>query len=563
MKKRLFIYTTLIILMGFFGIFGVTLYVANMNNLNMVKTTVVEKTRIAAGLFTADTDMDEFVSVGGDTRITVISSEGVVLADSRPAEVAPIESHLLRPEVVAAAVGFPEVEVRHSETHGVDFIYYALRVDLDDTFVFIRTAIPVERIDEYLAQSLPMLFILLFILAVATFFMVRGIVDRVLLPFDAIESKLRLLSEGGEYSNVRIAGSDEESDKITKEIDDVANLLQKNYNELRDEKNKLSYILNSISDGIFVSDKNELLALVNTSAREMFNISADVAGKKINYMVSDKTLMNAISECTSHSKNTIFEYQYHGKIYMTTIKRLPGTDLTMVALADITEARENAKRREEFFANASHELKTPLTSIKGFTELAGLNNKDEGLVKYIEGITRETKRLMSLIGDMLKLSELENMQEINDPVAVSLSAVVNEVKDSITTMIAEKEIIFEATGNAEILAEPEHIFETLKNLIENAVRYNNQKGKVTVTIAQLSKNARLTVSDTGIGISPEEQTKIFERFYRVEKSRSAESGGTGLGLAIIKHTCALYGWKLSLKSKLGIGTDITIDFQHI
>jgi two-component system phosphate regulon sensor histidine kinase PhoR len=233
----------------------------------------------------------------------------------------------------------------------------------------------------------------------------------------------------------------------------------------------------------------------------------------------------------------------------------------MIALSDVTEIRENAKRREEFFANASHELKTPLTAIKGFNELTAINNKDDNIRKYIDSITRETDRMLSLIGDMLKLSELENTQSIN-PVPVPLAKIVNEAVELLSTSINEKSISIEITGDATVTAEPGHIYELAKNLIENAVRYNNQGGHVSVTIERSKQNARLYVFDDGIGISPEEQTRIFERFYRVEKSRSQRNGGTGLGLSIIKHICALYDWKLSLKSKLGVGTEVTVVFNE-
>ena len=176
-------------------------------------------------------------------------------------------------------------------------------------------------------------------------------------------------------------------------------------------------------------------------------------------------------------------------------------------------------------------------------------------------MTRETDRMLTLIGDMLKLSELENTQNLN-PVSLSLAKVVDEVQEALTTVIDEKAVLVECSGDAEVCAEQEHIYELVKNLMENAIRYNEQGGRVFVTMEDGKKGARLIVADDGIGISPEEQSRIFERFYRVEKSRSLRSGGTGLGLSIVKHICALYDWKLSLRSKPGIGTEVTVTFSH-
>jgi two-component system phosphate regulon sensor histidine kinase PhoR len=269
----------------------------------------------------------------------------------------------------------------------------------------------------------------------------------------------------------------------------------------------------------------------------------------------------AIKGCVNDLKSILFEWSYKGKIFFAAVKRLPQTDLTMVVLSDVTENRENQKRREEFFANASHELKTPLTAIKGFNELTAINNKDDSISKYIDSITRETDRMLTLIGDMLKLSELESAEEIN-PVPVSLAKIIDEVKGSLSGAFTEKHISFKSVGNGTVQADPAHVYELVKNLIENAVRYNEHGGSVSVSIESGRKTMHLVVSDDGIGIPPEEQTRIFERFYRVEKSRSQRNGGTGLGLSIVKHICALYGWNLTLKSKIGVGTDVGIAFNY-
>jgi len=518
----------------------------------------METARISAGLFTEDVDYQEFVSVGGDTRITIISSDGVVLADSYPRYNASVENYLNRPEVASALRGLPEVHTRYSTTLNADFIYYALQVPTSGGHVFVRASMPVARVDAYLRQSLPWLFVTLAVLAFICFFVVRNVANQILEPFNSIENNLRLLARG-EYRQQPISHSFYEIDKITREIESVSILLQKNYNALKSEKNKLSYILNSIGIGLFVVDEMLNLTLVNTAACGIFNASSDVAGKKLNYLVPDKKFTEAVSECVKTTKGTLFEFAFEGKIYLVTLKWLPDTDLIMVALADVTENRESSKRREEFFANASHELKTPLTAIKGFNELASNENKDESLDKYIKGICRETNRMMSLLSDMLKISELENTTEKN-PALISLDTIVCEIKETFLPVITEKSIIFETSGNAKVLSEPKHIYDIVKNLIENAIRYNSPGGKVTVKIEEKDKVITLSVSDNGIGISPAEQAKIFERFYRVEKSRSVEGGGTGLGLSIVKHVCALYHWKLSLKSKLGVGTTVTIEF---
>lgn len=559
MKKRLFIYTTLIIFAGLLCFFAASAYITQHNNINIAKGTVVETARICAGLYDNNTDISSFVKVGTDTRITVIDHDGKVLADSRPLDIGIMENHLDRPEIQAAANDAPAAYVRHSETLGIDYIYYALKVDSGDGYVFIRTAIPVEKINVYLFQSLPMLIILLLAVAMLCFAFSRVMINRITMPFETVERRLRLLSRG-EYLPNPVTESYEEIEAIIRGIDEVAQVLQNSFTDLQDEKTKRDYIMSNIGDGLFVLDNDKSIALINSAALDIFNVNLEIIGKNVNYLSNEKILADTVKDCVNHGKNALFELVINGRIYMATIKQLPDMKLTMVVLSDITEIRENAKRREEFFANASHELKTPLTAIKGFNELVKINNKDENISKYIESITRETDRMLSLIGDMLKLSELENSQGIN-PVPVSLANVVREIRDTLAAAITEKSITIDIIGDGIVEAEPRHVYELVRNIIENAVRYNNQGGKVSVAVkSDGKKSTRLFISDDGIGISLEEQSRIFERFYRVEKSRSQKSGGTGLGLAIVKHICAAYGWKLSLKSKLGVGTEITVSF---
>jgi len=563
MKKRLFLYTVLITFIGLIGFFTASVYLTYTNNFSIAKNSVIDITQICAGLYDDNEDIYSFVQVEDDTRITVISANGTVLADSRPIDANAVENHLDRPEIQAAAKNLPETYVRYSDTLGIDLIYYALKVNINNggDYIFIRAAVPVTEINMYLFKSLPLLVLILFTVAVLCFIFINIMINRIIKPFYFVEHKLRLLSSG-EYTSESISensGSYEETDKIVREIDEISLVLQNSFDSLKNEKNKTDYILNNISDGIFAVDENKNITLINNSAVDIFGVTPDITAKNLNYLSSDKILAAAVEDCINSASNSIFEITIHGKIYIAAVKWLPDTKFIMTVLTNVTESRENAKRREEFFANASHELKTPLTAIKGFNELTAINNKDENIKKYIYSITRETDRMLSLIGDMLKLSELENAQKIN-PVNISLADIVNEVRDTISNSIIEKSINFTVTGDYVINAEHGHIYELTKNLIENAVRYNNQDGRVSIIIESDKKTAKLVVSDNGIGIFPEEQTRIFERFYRVEKSRSQRSGGTGLGLSIVKHICALYGWKLSLKSKFGVGTEVTVVF---
>ncbi|MCL1803429.1 MAG: ATP-binding protein [Eubacteriaceae bacterium] len=558
MKKRLFLYITIIVSAGFICFFGMSVYVAHTSNLSIAKNTVIETANIYARLYSGSADLAEFVKTNADTRVTVVSSDGKVLADSRPVNIDSLDSHLSRPEIQAAANGAPETSIRYSETLGVDLIYYALKAESENGYVFIRTAFPVAKIDAYLSQALPLLVLSMLAVVFLCFLLIRSMTNRALAPLYSIEEKLRVLSKG-EYKADPIASSYEEIDKITSEIDEIAYVLQGSIDALREEKTKLDYVMGNIGDGLFVVDEDSEIVLINSVALSIFGAAPDLSRKSLGYLTYDKAIVEKIKGCINDGEDALFEYAKNGRIFLTTVKRLPNTKLAMVVLSDVTENRENAKRREDFFANASHELKTPLTAIKGFNELMAINNKDDGINKYIDSISRETDRMLMLIGNMLKLSELEN-SEVTNPVDVSIAKTVNEAYDNLLPAITSKSIAFELVGDATVSAEPEHVYELVKNIIENAVRYNNQGGKVSVVIESSKSKASITVHDDGIGISQEEQSRVFERFYRIEKSRSVRNGGTGLGLAIVKHICALYDWQLSLKSKLGVGTEVKVQF---
>ncbi|MCL1902809.1 MAG: ATP-binding protein [Oscillospiraceae bacterium] len=566
MRKQLFLYTILIVFTGLVIFFGASIYITRNNYLKIAKDEVIETAQIYAGFYDEKKSISDFVhNTTGQTRITVVAPDGTVLADSRPLDTGTMENHIYRPEIQSALKGTPQTHVRYSDTLGVDLIYYAVKVDIfddnEESYVFVRASIPVGQIDKYLISTLPLLIIILILLSALCFVFIRQMANRITSPFNLIEQKLRSLTDfSGKYDDEPIGESYDEIDSIIRGIDEIALILQNSIDTISDERSKLNYILDNIEEGLFTTDENGNITLINKSVLKAFDAPYDIIGKDMIYLSGDKTLTEGVRDCIISETPAVFEITNNGKILLVTVKRLPNTDLTMTVLSDVTENRESSKRRENFFANASHELKTPLTAIKCFNELTVINNNDDKINKYVDGITRETERMLLLIGDMLKLSELDYSKSVT-PSTVWLPGVINEARDSISAIIDEKSILFEASGDCMVTAEQKHIYELVKNLIENAVRYTDNGGKVTARIENNQDGKLLIISDNGIGIPTEDQSRIFERFYRVEKSRSEQNGGTGLGLSIVKHICVLYDWKLSLKSKVGVGTEVTVEFS--
>lgn len=558
MKKRLFTYTSLVTIIMILSVFILSVMITHRNNINIAKDAVIESAYILADIYMDNNDLDYLIQIGEMTRVTIISSSGEVIKDSK--SLSNPENHINRPEIIAALNGEPSVYIRSSDSLGGSLIYYALKVETNDDYIFIRTAIPIETINAYLKDSLPILILILIVAIVICFFITRAIINRLIKPFDALEERLRNLAYGG-YDDSPLPGRYPEIDDISRELKEISIIINSSIDSYRNEKEKAEYILSNISEGLIIVNNQSRIQFINAAALNIFNVVSDITGEHLNYITYNNNIGHAVRECHSSNTNAVFELQLKGRTYFVLVKRLSNSDFVMVTLTDVNEIKENSRRREEFFANASHELKTPLTAIKGFNELTLLYNKDVSIEKYINSISHETDRMLSLIGDMLKLSELETSSSLPlDSVDVSLADVVSEVVGSLHSLIIEKELSVNILGDSIVNAKSEHLYELIKNIIENAVRYNKQNGNISIVIESEGNRSWVFIHDTGIGISSEEQSRIFERFYRVEKSRSARNGGTGLGLSIVKHICSIYGWNLTLKSTLGLGTEVTISF---
>lgn len=237
-------------------------------------------------------------------------------------------------------------------------------------------------------------------------------------------------------------------------------------------------------------------------------------------------------------------------------------ELNAKTVSYITAQKELSRQKEEFFANASHELKTPLTAMLGLTEIALAKEEDEGTRRQLERIHKESLRLSELISDMLKLSNLESLKDDETAVSVSMESIATEVISELASLIKAKNIKATVKGSATVIADEKRMYELMQNLCSNAVNYNKDGGEIEIILEQNANGATVRVRDTGIGIAEENIPHLCERFYRVDKSRSKKTGGTGLGLAIVKHICALYEAELSIKSKLSEGTEVKIVFKE-
>ena len=555
MKKRLIIFNTLIVAIALILMFVLGVYVTRKNNREQAEANIKDLTEIYSSYYLKNPD--DIPKVPENVRLTIIEASGKVVFDSM-ADVATIGSHIDREEVKYALEGNPQAVIRKSNTVKQDLMYYAEKLDIGESYVFIRTSIPIKTVNSYMLNSLPLV-VTIFIVALWAAMMVSIFLsDSLLKPFKGIKSSLEAINEGSYNPVLRFSG-DAEINSILGEIDRISKKIMHMVDESNQEKDRMDFIFNNVSDAIIVFNFRGDIELINHNALDLFGVT-NVIGKKANVLTGDQVFLDAINQCVKESENSIFEYATEPFIYLTAVRKVENR-LTIVVLSDITATKNAEKNRSDFFANASHELKTPLTSVKGFNELIMLKSKDEEIKGFATHIEKESMRMLALIDDMLNLSKLENKKELK-PVHVDLKEVTDDVFGTLSQFASEKNVMISVHGDGTVYAEREHIFEVIKNLVENGIRYNNDGGKVDVRISTKKDKTILKVEDNGIGIDESNQTRIFERFYRVDKSRSRETAGTGLGLSIVKHAAELYNANVRLQSKIGVGTSVRVVFKN-
>lgn len=350
---------------------------------------------------------------------------------------------------------------------------------------------------------------------------------------------------------------------------------QKELTELRQalsnaqrERNHAEDIVNLIQEhmveGILILDDSDKIQLVNRTAGKLLHLKKDDWDTKSIFILTDnQAFLSALRKSKIKQQSQVREtLKMEEKYIRTRINRIEmgGIYGTIILLVDVTYSVKAEKIRQEFTANVSHELKTPLTIIKGFGEMfsSGMITQEEDVQKYGAMIERESERLLFLINDIIRLSEIEEHTDLLNT-QVDLARSVKTALQILDPVIQRNDIHVTLEGDALLLRSNEsYIQELFVNLIDNAIKYNNPGGKVNINISRNEKQAKIVVSDNGIGIPLHAQSRIFERFYRVDKSRSQQRGGTGLGLSIVKHIVDYHNGTISLRSELGHGTEITI-----
>lgn len=551
-----------VLVMFIFGVVAV-----NVNARVMMKERLQEEAELVCSLVKREDDFENFAPYENSNtfRITILDLNGNVLYESDTKS--PLENHVDREEVKCALEGRPKTVERYSETLGCKMTYYALKTQLaDGREMILRLAVKSSRINGYLGVAIPILAVVLVACLFSSILISNLLSSKITGKITEVGDSLRSLNAGN-YIPIQTDSSESELYTVLNEINELNANTHTHIQKIQEEHNKLNTVLENVSQGIVAIDENKKIIFANKSLSSIFNSPESVTGKDFIYLIDDLPLYEKIVRHLG--ENYASEYAYREKTLSVVIRKAEngnedGNVYSVVIITDVTGEKAMAKQKSDFFANASHELKTPVAVMQGLSELLlAKDTIDEGSKKQVDRIHKESLRLSSLISDMLKLSKLESGEETNLVATdVSLREIAEEVLAELSTKLAEKNITATVTGDGTVVADGKKIFELLENLCSNAINYNKENGKISISVTRKADGIQLKISDTGIGIEKENIPRLCERFYRVDKSRSKKTGGTGLGLAIVKHICALYKAELSIESEIGIGTDITVLFPY-
>lgn len=521
-----------------------------------MKAAVITEVRyIESAMEVSGQDYLAYLDSRGDgnriNRITWVDQNGEVLYDSF-ADSDEMENHAERPEITMARQYGAGQSVRISDTLAEQTFYYATR--LSDGTV-IRVASTMRSGLAAMVNTLPwMIFMAIAIFAVTMLVAVRQ-TRKIVEPIN------------------RLNPEDPKAEKIYDELSPLVQRLEKQrqtirrqMNLMKEKQEEFAAIMENMKEGFIVVDQSANVISYNSSALQILgaeDVQNESRGRNVLGFNRSGSFRQAVETALNGERNEQ-HMELQGRYYQiiaNPVKESAKQKGAVIVILDVTEQQRREELRREFSANVSHELKTPLTSISGYAEIM----KDgmvqpEDMCRFSEKIYLEAQRMITLVGDIIKLSRLDE-EQAGDTVAVDLYQKAGEIIERLKDAAEKSGVTMTLAGSEAVVQGIEQVLdEMIYNLCENAIKYNHPDGSVTVTVGREDGHSFITVSDTGLGIAKGDQERIFERFYRVDKSHSRQIGGTGLGLSIVKHGAAYHRARIELESALGRGTKIRIIF---
>ena len=485
--------------------------------------------------------MESLHLADGDIRITLVQADGTVIYDNTITDESRLENHMEREEIKKAVQNGFGAETRLSETVGKETYYYAIRLSNGN---IIRTAKTTSSIYGVAISVLPQSLLIIAVILLACLVGARSLTKKIVDPINGFDFDKNAKTYDELSPFIRT---------ITAQKEQIAAALE----QVTKKSAVIDAITGNMNEGLILLGKGGTVVSANQSAMSILECRSAPIGRSILEITRNITVLAHMKTALSGENNNAM-LEVGSRTYHMFFSSVDSG--VLILFLDITEKAKAEKMRREFTANVSHELKTPLTTISGYAELMSNGMVRQADVPVVSGkMKSESDRLLALIEDIMRLSELDetdgekrlekfDLTELIDSVAEGLKPKAEEYNISVS-LPKEKQII---TANRPMM------FELLYNLIDNAIKYNQQNGSITVTADKTDKSTMISVKDTGIGIDKKHHDRVFERFYRVDKSRSKKIGGTGLGLSIVKHIAAYHGGRVEIESEAGKGTEIRV-----
>ena len=499
-----------------------------------------------------------------NVRVTVITADGLVLADSQ-SDPSTMENHAGRPEIRDAFAKGDGQSIRYSVTIKSNLLYYAVRLSSPGAPpVVLRFALPLQTVDQVIWEFRRRLWlaslVMLLVTGAASLFISRSFSDRV----DRL-TKFSLRVAEGDFRPIDADRTGDALESLAASMNATASRLDRTIRTLTEERNLSSAILGSMVEGVAVVNASERLLFANGGFAEILGLDVPPhSGSALVEVVRQTELIEAVREVLKGASRVEAEIvtgtlrQHFFAVTVASV-RAAETSGAVIVLHDITELRKLERVRRDFVANVSHEFKTPLTAIQGFAEtlLAGAIDDPQNRLRFLEIILEHSRRLARLTDDLLKLSKMDADRLELEIRRLSVSQFVESCIETTQRPAAEKDLRISVNLQQplpDIAADRRRLAEVLQNLLDNAMQYTPAGGQIMVSASADGAEVTFTVSDTGIGIPQADQSRIFERFYRVDVARSREVGGTGLGLSIAKHLVEAHGGRIWVESEVGQGS---------
>ena len=511
------------------------------------------KTEAGYLLFAMAREKDEpgyFTGFKSQNRITLVAPDGRVLYDNAADETV-MENHLDRPEVQAALISGSGESHRYSDTLSQETLYFAIKTDDGN---ILRLSSSQSSVLGLLLKMLPVLLIILLGVGLLSLMLARVMAKRIVSPINTLNLDQPL--ENDVY---------EELSPLLTRMQRQREELEKRLQELTENRREFAAVTEHMREGmVFLTGAGDILS-INESAAVIFGVDPGAFIGKPILSINRSVALESVVERACRGESAQAELKMGDHTYQLIGNPVdPGTGArgAVVLALDITDRESAEKSRREFTANVSHELKTPLTSITGYAEIMKNGTaRPEDMRDFAARIHDEATRLIALIEDVMRLSRLDEKARIPEKAKVDLLTLSESVIKRLQPQAEARDVTLSASGERLLILGYEKILEEMVyNLLDNAIKYNRKGGSVEAIVREDSGRVTLSVRDTGIGIPPEHQTRVFERFYRVDHSHARETGGTGLGLSIVKHSAAIHGATVSLTSQVEKGTSIIISF---